>query len=151
ASCTTNSQCGPGQVCVGNPPTCQPGGTGSGCDNGSDNPCPFGYLCISGVCTPPQGNQCDPAAPPRTRGYCCSSGSLPCAPACAPPCAAGSHCVAGATCGTGSCVADNTVPDVTGVWLTRHSYSIRDALPTVLQDVFLAIRLIDQALLGKLT
>lgn len=151
ASCTTNSQCPPGQVCAGNPPTCQPAGTGDGCDNGSDNPCPFGYLCINGVCTPPTGNQCDPQAPNCTSGYCCQASSLTCIADCPSACAAGTHCVPGATCGSGSCVADNNVPDVTGVWLTKHTYSIKDALPSVLQDVFVAIRVIDQALLGKLT
>ena len=151
SSCTTNSQCPAGQVCAGNPPTCQPGNTGTGCDNGSDNPCPFGYLCIGGVCTPPNGTTCDPSAPNCTSGYCCDSGSLSCIPECASPCAAGSHCAAGATCGTGTCQSDTTVPDITGVWLTKHSYSIKDALPTALQDIFYAIRVIDQALLGKLT
>ena len=151
SSCTMNSQCGPGQVCAGTPPTCQPGGTGTGCDNGSDNPCPFGYLCIGGVCTPPQGNQCDPSAPNCTSGYCCSTSSLTCIPDCPSACKAGEHCVAGTTCGTGTCVGDTSVPDVTGVWLTKHTYSIKDALPTVLQDIFYAIRVIDQALLGKLT
>ncbi|MCA1828211.1 MAG: hypothetical protein LC689_14885 [Myxococcales bacterium] len=151
ASCTTNSQCGPGQVCIGDPPTCQPAGTGGGCDDGSDDPCPNGYVCQNGVCTPLGGGQCDPAAPNCGSGQCCNAGTLTCINECPSPCATGSHCQPSATCGQGTCVTDNTVPDVTGVWLTRHTYSIRDALPTVLQDVFYAIRLIDQALLGKLT
>ena len=146
-----NSQCGPGQVCAGNPPTCQPGGTGTGCDNGSDNPCPFGYLCIGGVCTPPAGGTCDPAAPNCGNGQCCDPNSLKCVNDCATTCPAGSHCQPTSVCGQGQCVAENTVPDVTGVWLTKHTYSIKDALPTVLQDIFYAIRVIDQALLGKLT
>lgn len=150
SSCTTNSQCPAGQVCAGNPPTCQPGNTGTGCDNGSDNPCPFGYLCVNGVCTPPNGTQCDPAAPNCTSGYCCN-GSDTCVPDCASPCPAGEHCVPGSTCGTGTCQSDTTVPDITGTWITKHTYSIKDALPTAVQDIFYAIRVIDQALLGKLT
>ena len=152
ASCTTNSQCPVGQVCAGNPPTCQAGGgTGSGCDNGSDNPCPFGYICTSGVCQPPSNNQCDVSAPNCGSSQCCDPSSNTCKDICPGGCAAGSHCQPGATCGTGSCVTDVTTPDVTGIWLTRHDYSIKEALPTALQDVFYAIRVLDQALLGKLT
>lgn len=150
SGCTTNSQCPTGQICAGTPGTCQPGNTGTGCDNGSDNPCPFGYLCVSGVCQPPSGAQCDPAAPNCTSGYCCN-GSSACVPDCSTPCAAGTHCVAGSACGGGACVSDTAVPDVTGTWLTRHDYNIKKALPTALQDAFYAIRVLDQALLGKLT
>jgi hypothetical protein len=151
SSCTTNSQCGPGQICAGDPPHCQDGGGGSGCDNGSDNPCPFGYLCVGGVCQPPSGAQCDPQAPNCANGQCCDAGTLACRDICASPCAAGTHCQPGATCGSGTCIADSTSPDVTGVWLTKHDYAIREALPQTVQDIFKAIRLLDQALLGKLT
>ncbi len=150
SSCTTNSQCPVGQICAGTPPTCQSPGGGTGCDNGSDNPCPSGYVCVGGVCTTPSGNTCDPAAPNCASGQCCNSSNA-CVPICPTPCAAGTHCVPGGTCGTGSCVSDVTTPDVTGIWLTKHDYNIRKALPTALQDVFIAIRLLDQALLGKLT
>jgi hypothetical protein len=149
SACTSSQQCNPGQTCVGG--RCQDGGGGTGCDNGSDNPCPFGYICVSGVCQPPTGSACDPNAPNCANGQCCDPGSLACKDICPSRCAPGTHCQPGATCGTGTCVSDNTSPDVTGVWLTRHTYSIREALPPTLQKIFEAIRLIDQALLGKLT
>jgi len=147
--CTDNSQCPNGQLCAGNPPICQPPGGGTGCDNGSDHPCPSGYVCIAGVCQTPAGGQCDPKAPNCASGQCCNSSNA-CVPICATPCAAGSHCLPGAACGTGTCASEVTTPDVTGVWLTKHDYSIKEALPTALRDVFQAIRVLDQALLGKL-
>src|SRR5205814_843224 len=66
-------------------------------------------------------------------------------------CAAGMHCEPGGGCGEGACVPDETVPDVSGIWLTRHDYRIRDALPFTVQEVFKALRLMDQTLLGQLT
>ena len=150
SSCTTNSQCPVGQVCAGNPPTCQAGGTSGGCNNGSDNPCPYGYVCVGNVCQPPSNTTCDPSAPNCANGQCCDPSSLACKNVCPATCAAGTHCQPGATCGTGSCVSDTVSPDVTGTWLTRHDYNIKKALPTALQDVFYAIRVLDQALLGKL-
>lgn len=150
SSCSTNAQCGPGMVCIGDPPTCQPAGGTGGCGTG-DNSCPFGYICDpSGVCQPPSGNQCDPAAPNCTSGYCCASNNT-CKPDCPGPCGTGQHCVPGATCGTGRCVADASTPDVTGVWLTKHDYNIHDALPTAVRDLAEAFRLLDQAIKGKLT
>src|SRR5260370_2640586 len=124
SSCTTNAQCGPGMVCIGNPPTCQPGGGGTSCGTG-DNSCPFGYTCDpnTGVCTPPNGAQCTPAAPHRTSGYCCASDNT-CKPDCATPCTTGQHCLPAPTSRTGSCVADATTPDVTGLWLTKHDYNL---------------------------
>ncbi len=151
SACTNNSQCPVGQVCAGNPPTCQAGGAGGGCNNGTDNPCPFGYLCVSGVCQPPSNTICDPNAPNCANGQCCDPSSLACKNACPTACAAGTHCQPGATCGTGSCISDTVSPDVTGTWLTKHDYNIKEALPAALQDVFYAIRGLDQALLGKLT
>ncbi|HUJ25549.1 MAG TPA: hypothetical protein VLW85_06005 [Myxococcales bacterium] len=150
--CTTNAQCGPGMVCIGNPPTCQPGGGGSGgCDTGSDNPCPAGYLCVDDVCVPPTGSQCDPNAPNCPSGQCCNTSDT-CVPDCASPCNPGTHCVPNpASCGNGSCVADTATPDLTGVWLTKHDYNIRQALPTAVQDLADAFRLLDQAIKGKLT
>ena len=148
SSCTSSQQCNPGQTCVSG--HCQDGG-GAGCDNGSDNPCPSGYQCVSGVCQPPSGSACDPNAPNCASGQCCDPASSACKDICPTACATGTHCQPGSTCGTGTCVNDNTGPDVTGVWLTKHSYSIREALPGALQTVFEAIRVIDQALLGKLT
>ena len=41
-------------------------------------------------------------------------------------------------------------PDVTGVWYTRHVFSIRHALPGTLQFAFGAIRAFDQFLSGRL-
>jgi hypothetical protein len=152
SSCTTNSQCPTGQVCAGNPPVCQTGG-GGGCNNGSDNPCPYGYICdpATNTCKPPANNQCDVNAPNCGSSQCCDPGSYTCKNICPSVCAAGQHCQPGAACGTGSCVSDITTPDVTGVWLTRHDYNVKKALPTALQDVFYAVRVLDQALLGKLT
>ena len=153
-TCTTNAQCGPGMVCIGNPPTCQAGGGGAGgCATGSDNPCPNGYFCVNNVCVPPTGSQCDPGAPNCGNGMCCSAtAGNTCVPDCASPCPGGQHCVPNLTsCGNGSCVADTATPDLTGVWLTKHDYDIRDALPQAVIDLADAFRLLDQAIKGKLT
>jgi hypothetical protein len=151
SSCTTNAQCGPGQICTGSPPTCQSGGSGTGCDSSGSRPCPAGYTCVNSTCQPPSGNSCDPAAPNCTSGYCCNPTTTQCQPDCAIPCATGTHCVAGSTCGGGSCVADGSVPDVTGTWSTKHDFDIAQAMPTTVRDIFEGIRLLDQALLGELT
>lgn len=127
-SCSTNLQCPTGQVCAGDPPTCQDAGG-----------------------APPSGNACDPNALSCGTSQCCDGATSTCTDLCPGGCAAGTHCEPGATCGAGTCLPDLTTPDVTGLWLTRHDFSIREALPTALQDVFYAIRVIDQALLGKLT
>jgi hypothetical protein len=57
-------------------------------------------------------------------------------PLCAPPC--------DADCGGGP------LPDVTGVWYTKHVFGIRESIPLVVRDVFTSIRFIDQFLSGKL-
>src|SRR5439155_1381344 len=76
-------------------------------------------------------------------------------PACGDPCpmscAAGTHCQPGAVCGEGVCVPNEAVPDVTGPWLTRHDFRIHDVLPFSAQEIFKALRLMDQTLLGQLT
>jgi hypothetical protein len=76
-------------------------------------------------------------------------------PACRDPCpvscAAGMHCQPGPVCGEGICVPDEGVPDVSGLWLTRHDFRIHDVLPFSAQEVFKALRLMDQTLLGQLT
>lgn len=148
APCAANSQCPTGQVCAGSPPTCQPG-DGGAC--GGSNPCPFGYLCRGGVCAPPSGNLCDASAPDCASSQCCDGSTHTCRDLCPTACAAGQHCQAGATCGSGACVSDVVTPDVTGVWLTRHDYRIEEALPAAVREAALALRLIDQALRGKLT
>ena len=66
-------------------------------------------------------------------------------------CAAGTHCQPGAVCGEGVCVPDEAVPNVTGLWLTRHDFRIHDVLPFSAQEIFKALRLMDQTLLGQLT
>jgi hypothetical protein len=150
SSCTTNSQCPTGLICAGNPPVCQTGGGGA-CT--SDNSCPYGYVCdpLTSTCKPPSNNRCDVNAPNCGSSQCCDLGSSTCKNICPTACAAGQHCQPGTACGTGSCVGDSTTPDVTGIWLTRHDYVVKKALPVALQDVFYAIRVLDQALLGKLT
>jgi hypothetical protein len=148
ATCGPTQQCKPGQTCVDG--HCQDGGGGTSCGTGSDNPCPFGYQCVGGICQPPPNTTCDPNAPNCGSGQCCDPASTQCKDIC-PPCAAGQTCVPGATCGTGSC--QNTpppTPDVSGVWTTRHIFSIRDALPGAVRTIFDALRYLDQALLGKL-
>ena len=52
-------------------------------------------------------------------------------------------------CG-GACPIEE-VPDVTGLWLTRHDFRIHDVLPFSAQEIFKALRLMDQTLLGQLT
>src|SRR5438093_1426587 len=52
-------------------------------------------------------------------------------------------------CG-GACRIED-VPDVTGLWLTRHDFRIHDVLPFSAQEIFKALRLMDQTLLGQLT
>ena len=150
SQCTNSQQCKPGQVCING--TCQDSGGGGQCGGGADNPCPFGYTCVNGTCQPPANTSCDPSAPNCGSGQCCDPGSTQCKDICPAPCAAGQTCVAGATCGTGTCQNNPEVtPDVSGVWITKHIFSIRDALPTTVQGIFTALRLLDQALLGKLT
>ena len=42
------------------------------------------------------------------------------------------------------CVPDPAaLPDVTGVWYTKHVFSIRQSIPLVVRDVFTGIRFID--------
>jgi hypothetical protein len=53
-------------------------------------------------------------------------------------------------CGETICVPDEAIPDVTGVWLTRHDFRLHDVLPFSAQEIFKALRLMDQTLLGQL-
>ena len=147
-SCSANAQCAPGQVCTGDPPRCADDG-GSSCAD-PRNPCPPGFACAGGVCEPADVS-CDPEAPACGSGRCCDASALVCRDVCPMSCAAGTHCEPADTCGEGSCVPDETVPDVSGIWLTRHDYRIRDALPFTVQETFKALRLMDQTLLGQLT
>jgi hypothetical protein len=152
ASCTSSQSCNPGQICVGG--QCQDGGGGgTSCDANSSTSCPFGYICISGVCQPPSGGNCDPRAPACSSGQCCDPDGKTCKDRCpATACPSGQHCVADASnCGHFTCAPDKSgTPDVTGVWLTKHTYSIREALPPTVQDIFKGIRMLDQLLVGKL-
>src|SRR4051812_33956632 len=125
SSCTSNAQCGPGQVCKGDPGRCED--DDAACD--ASRPCPPGRVCAGGVCEPLPGDACDPAAPACGAGQCCDAGALVCRDACEQSCAEGTHCQPGAACGEGACVRDDVVPDLTGVWLTRHQFNLRDALP----------------------
>ena len=94
---------------------------------------------------------CDEVRRPCPPGLDCVGGVCHCRDACPLSCAPGTHCQPAASCGEGSCVADESVPDVTGTWLTRHDFRIHDALPFATQEVFKALRLMDQTLLGQLT
>ncbi len=127
SACATNAQCPPGQVCAGSPPRCQ------------DEP------------DPPPRSGCDKDAPACPAGQCCDEDALACREACAMTCGPGTHCDAGDGCGAGACVPDEAVPDLSGVWLTRHDFNLREALPAGVREIFAAVRLIDQTLLGKLT
>ncbi len=143
-------QCKPGQTCVGGH-CADGGGGGNGCGAGSDNACPNGYQCVGGVCQPPPNNSCNPKAPTCAPGQCCDGTS--CRDLCPAACPAGQTCVlpAGASCGQGVCQAPAAAtPDVSGVWTTKHIFSIRDALPGTVRTIFDALRYLDQALLGKL-
>jgi hypothetical protein len=127
--------------------TAPPASGDSGCSD--DQACPTGYSCTGGVCQPPAGAQCDPAGSSCTSGFCCDGNQ--CIPDCAETCAAGSHCVAGDSCGGGLCASDSTVPDVTGVWTTRHDFEISGTLSFLSRALFAQLRVLDQAVLGALT
>ena len=144
-ACSANAQCPPGQVCSGDPPRCQIGG-GDPCAS-----CPPGDTCVGGVCQPAGGASCDPEAPSCAPGQCCDARALSCKDACPMSCAPGTHCQAGDICGEGVCAPDETIPDLTGYWLTQHDFSIREALPLSVREIFKGLRLIDQTLLGSLT
>jgi hypothetical protein len=146
ASCSTNAQCGPGQICGGDPPTCE---DARGC--GDTRPCPAGTVCVDEFCEPPGDAACDPGTPLCAAGQCCDPVAWVCRDPCAMTCASGTHCEPGPACGAGSCVPDETMPDLTGLWLTRHDFDLRQTLPMGVRDVFKGIRLMDQTLFGKLT
>ncbi|HWE23710.1 MAG TPA: hypothetical protein VG496_07190, partial [Myxococcales bacterium] len=67
----------------------------------------------------------------------CEPGDPSCALPCDPPCGPGTHCD-----GDGPrCVPDpDAMPDVTGVWYTKHVFGIRQSIPLVIRDVFTGIR-----------
>jgi hypothetical protein len=148
-TCATNQQCAGGEACTGNPPACQPIADGTGCDGRGDESCPAGYSCVGDACQPPAGNECDPTASTCTSGFCCDG--TQCISDCSSTCSAGAHCVAGDACGGGTCVSDFSAPDATGVWATKHDFNIAAALPPASRLVFAELRLLDQAILGKLT
>ena len=143
-ACAVNAQCRPGQVCAGDPPRCQD-------PPDPCAPCPPGETCVDGACRPPEGDGCDPEAPRCAPGQCCDPSALTCRDACSATCAPGSHCEGGASCGEGTCVPDEVVPDLTGFWSTRHDFRIAEAIPLAAREAFKGLRLIDQTLLGKLT
>lgn len=68
---------------------------------------------------------------------------------CEVECPSGYECVDGA-CEPGTIPKDPAVPDVTGVWYTKHVFAIRDSLPPGLREAFVAIRALDQLLSGQL-
>jgi hypothetical protein len=78
---------------------------------------------------PPPDADCDPAAPACGGDRCCDPAARICRP----------------------CIPDENVPDLSGVWLTKHDFNLRESLPIGLRDLFRGIRLMDQTLLGKLT
>jgi len=53
-------------------------------------------------------------------------------------------CVDGA-CEPGTVPKDPAVPDVTGVWYTKHVFAIRDSLPPGFREAFAAIRALDSS------
>ncbi|HKC59136.1 MAG TPA: hypothetical protein VKB92_03545 [Myxococcales bacterium] len=63
-------------------------------------------------------------------------------------------CPAGYFCADGLCEpgvpGDPVLPDVTGVWHTKHAFDLRASLPGGLQLVFGGIRALDQLLSGRL-
>src|SRR6266850_138430 len=73
--------------------------------------------------------ECDPAAPACGSGRCCDPVDRVCRE---------------------SCVRDGNVPDLSGVWVTRHDFNLRQTLPLGVREVLQAVRLMDQTLLGKL-
>src|SRR6267143_22030 len=89
--------------------------------------CPFDPDAC-GVDDPPP--ECDPAAPACGSGRCCDPLDRVCRE---------------------SCVRDDNVPDLSGVWATRHDFNLRQTLPLGVREVLQAVRLMDQTLLGKLT
>lgn len=145
-ACATNAQCPPGQVCAGDPPRCQDGGGGDPCAT-----CPPGDACVDGVCQVPPDGACDPESPSCGPGQCCDGDALVCRDSCPVSCGPGTHCPPAAACGEGACVPDEAIPDLTGYWLTEHDFSIREALPFAVREIFKGLRLIDQTLLGSLT
>ncbi|MFL5310461.1 MAG: hypothetical protein ACJ79H_08435 [Myxococcales bacterium] len=64
-------------------------------------------------------------------------------------CPPGYECIDGA-CEPGPVPGQPAVPDVTGVWYTKHVFAIRDSLPPALREAFAGIRALDQFLSGRL-
>src|SRR5882724_5182079 len=89
--------------------------------------CPFDSDAC-GVDDPPP--ECDPAAPACGSGQCCDPVDRVCRE---------------------TCVRDGDVPDLSGLWVTRHDFDLRQTLPLGVREVLQAVRLMDQTLLGKLT
>ncbi len=151
-TCTSNSQCPAGETCVGGACTTVSGGTS--CTAGNDNGCPFGYVCTNGTCQAPANPSCDPNNPTATcptGDTCVCTGSpgaqtCQCEPICG-NCPAGTTCVITGTTGTCEPAAGQT-PDLTGVWYTRHSFSIQQALPSWVQTIQGVVRDMDQLIQG---
>ena len=55
-----------------------------------------------------------------------------------------------ADCDPGPIPQDPVLPDVTGVWYTKHAFSIRESLPLGVRDAFAVMRALDQLLSGRL-
>jgi hypothetical protein len=139
--CTTSAQCGAGYLCSGG--QCTPWVGGGNC---GDHSCPFGYTCNpgSGQCTPAFGGGC--TTNDQCSGGVCNNGT--CEPE-DPQCDASVPCPSGTPCVNGICQPGTDVPDVTGLWFTKHWFNLRDALPSILRSLADPIRRIDQVLLGS--
>lgn len=73
------------------------------------------------------------------------------APACGGPFGG---CAPGTACVNGRCLPPGTDPqpgpDVSGLWATNHLFVLDGALPAAVKDVFVGLRVLDQALSGAL-
>lgn len=121
--CTSNSDCGSGQQCVGSGSwaKCEPVanvcqyssecGAGKVCANGEclvdcssgTTMCAAGTQCVKGVCEPTGGSQCISDAQCSGSTPKCVDGS------CVPQCTTSTDCTGGEVCDNGACVT-NTLP-----------------------------------------
>ncbi len=149
-SCQLSSQCGAGCVCVGGECQCGTTGTTSATCGNSDQMCPVGYECdpSSNACTPITPPSCDQSMCPM--GFSCDASTGECAPN-DPQCGTNMPCPSGAECRSGICYPDNgSTVNVTGHWFTEHQFDVSNALPTWVNDLHDALRLIDEVLLGQI-
>jgi hypothetical protein len=140
--CTTSAQCGNGYICSNG--SCTPWVGGGSC---GDRACPLGYACnpANGQCTPNFGTGCTTNAE-CSDGLVCTNGT--CEPV-NPQCGDTVTCPSNVPCVNGICQPGTDVPDVTGLWFTKHWFDLHEALPGFLQTIADPIRRIDQVLLGS--